>query len=365
MRREELPGLTGIRFYAALTVFVTHIVEKIPGGELLPGANVFLGAGSVAVSFFFVLSGFILTYNYHDSFSETCSLSSCKRFVWDRLAKIFPVHMLMLLAVIPISVLSPNHPLDWRAFPFHLTLVQCWWPSASPRFFSYYNTPSWSISCELLFYVLTPVTIFAIWNKSHHRLLWALILVYGGGLGWVLAHSESAYEQLHFMNWFAPSRFLEFLAGIYLGKVFLCTRERTPQIVSIIMQGLGIALIVAGAILKHYALWPLKGGLLIIPGAALLVIGLAHGHGPFVSHLSRSILKRLGIASFSFYLIHDPIVRAMRGVWLYLGWDAHSWVQIVIVAVPLFLLAQAVAWVACYHFEIPVQRRLRSLIHSF
>lgn len=93
MHKTELPGLTGIRFYAATVVFLTHAVEKIPGADTLHYANVFLDAGAIAVSFFFVLSGFVLTYNYEADFRDGVSLPSYTQFVRHRLAKIYPAHI--------------------------------------------------------------------------------------------------------------------------------------------------------------------------------------------------------------------------------------------------------------------------------
>ena len=60
MRKPELPGLTGIRFYGALFVYLSHVVI-LPGMGSLAGSTLVFNVGVVAVSFFFVLSGFILT----------------------------------------------------------------------------------------------------------------------------------------------------------------------------------------------------------------------------------------------------------------------------------------------------------------
>src|SRR5881296_2777873 len=87
MRKVELSGLTGIRFYAALPVYLAH-VTVIPGMEALSGGSVFFNLGVGSVSLFFVLSGFILTYNYADVFRDGVSAAGYKRFVWDRLTKI-------------------------------------------------------------------------------------------------------------------------------------------------------------------------------------------------------------------------------------------------------------------------------------
>src|SRR5216110_3461973 len=121
--RRELLGLTGIRFYAALLVYLYHVVLTIPGMDAVGDRTLFFGAAEVGVSFFFLLSGFILTYNYADVFRDGISVAGYKRFVWDRLTKIYPVHFLALLIALPISILSPNLPLDWRAVGFHLLLL--------------------------------------------------------------------------------------------------------------------------------------------------------------------------------------------------------------------------------------------------
>ena len=63
-RRPSLPGLTSLRFFAAGAVLLAHLESG--GVPLLPyGAGA--GAGYEAVTFFFVLSGFILAYVYCES----------------------------------------------------------------------------------------------------------------------------------------------------------------------------------------------------------------------------------------------------------------------------------------------------------
>ena len=124
MRKSELTALTGIRFYAALFVFLSH-VPVIPGMEALSEQHLVFNAGVVGVSFFFVLSGFILTYNYAEAFRDGVSAIAYKRFVWDRLTKIYPVHVAALLLILPVAIFSPNLPLDWRAVPVHALMLQC------------------------------------------------------------------------------------------------------------------------------------------------------------------------------------------------------------------------------------------------
>lgn len=92
-----LRSLTTFRFIAALMVFLFH-------------QNLFSGyqLGSAGVSFFFILSGFILTYNYQDKLGEH-SGNTIRAFYVARLARIYPVHLLTFLISFPLVVLT-FHP---------------------------------------------------------------------------------------------------------------------------------------------------------------------------------------------------------------------------------------------------------------
>ncbi len=361
MRKGELSSLTGIRFYAALLVYVYHVVLTIPGVNALSVSSLFSNAADVGVSFFFILSGFILTYNYADVFRDGISAASYTRFVWDRLTKIYPVHVLTLLLVLPIATFSPHLPLDWRAVPFHLLLLQCFWPSSTPAFSGYLNVPSWSISCEWFFYLLAPVVMFFALRICRRWVPVGMAMGYACGLGLLLWHGQSDEARLYFVSRFAPSRFVDFLAGVLLARVFLTSGQKLAG-VSGLAQATGIGLIIAGAMYRPYAAWPLWGGLLYLPGAVLLILGLAYGRGFFVAHLNRPGLKRLGMASFSLYLIHVPVLRAVRGVCLHLGWEVRSWPAFGAVVIAMFMVVQTAALLICYGYELPLQKRLRSLL---
>ncbi len=360
MRKGELSSLTGIRFYAALLVYVYHVVLTIPGVNALSVSSLFSNAADVGVSFFFILSGFILTYNYADVFRDGISAASYTRFVWDRLTKIYPVHVLTLLLVLPIAIFSPHLPLDWRAVPFHLLLLQCFWPSSTPAFSGYLNVPSWSISCEWFFYLLAPVVMFFALGNRRRWVPVGMAMGYACGLGLLLWHGQSDEARFYFVSWFAPSRFVDFLAGVLLARVFLTSSGQKLAGVSGLAQATGIGLLIAGAMSRPYVPWPLWGGLLYVPGSILLVLGLAHDRGFFVAHLSRPWLNLLGRATFSLYLIHTPLLRAVRGLCLYLGWEVRSWPVFGAVVIAMFMVVQTAALLVYSGYEIPLQQRLRS-----
>src|SRR5262245_8110265 len=284
MRKPELPALTGIRFYAALLVFLSH-VPLIPGMDQMTEHHLVFNAGVVGVSFFFVLSGFILTYNYSDVFSQRLGLDDYRKFVWDRLTKIYPVHLAITLPMIPLQLLSPNLPLDWRAVPVHLVLAQCFWPSPSPPFYKYLNVPSWSISCEWFFYLCAPFLLYAFSARYLRLTLAALLAVYAGVLGWLMS-GGAELSQLFYVSWFAPSRLPEFLVGVVLARFFASSRFRAGHRLAATLQLVGLALIFLGALYRKQAPWPFWGGLLYVPGSAALIYGLAQNRGWLAAHLA-------------------------------------------------------------------------------
>src|SRR5207249_3735398 len=147
MARVKLNALTGLRFVAAAMIVVHHS----RGFFQIPLPHYALDHG---VSFFFVLSGFIIAYAYpkldnkHDVFD----------FYVARIARIWPAHFATLLLVLPLLQTPINLTFVANAF-----LLHSWVPS-KPWYFSY-NHPSWSISTELFFYAVFPILIFQ-WNRS-------------------------------------------------------------------------------------------------------------------------------------------------------------------------------------------------------
>src|SRR5262249_9993545 len=154
---------------------------------------------------------------------------------------------------------------DWRALPFHLFLLQCLWPLPSPRFYYYLNVPSWSISCEFFFYLLAPLTIFLV-TEGRRRWLPALLMGgYACVLGAVLSTGAADSTRLYLVSWFAPSRFVEFLVGVFIAHFYLTGSNQKLRSIASYLQVTGLALIICGALYRPDAPWPLWGGLLYTP----------------------------------------------------------------------------------------------------
>jgi peptidoglycan/LPS O-acetylase OafA/YrhL len=147
-RNSLIRPLTSLRFFAALLVLAHHYFGFM--------------AGFSGVTFFYVLSGYILTVNYAD---RVGSWREVKLFWWKRFARIYPTHLLVLAAAIPFgSSLS--------VLPINLLLLHSWVPVQSV-FFSF-NGPSWSISNEAAFYGVFPWLVLLATPRR--------LLVWGAGL---------------------------------------------------------------------------------------------------------------------------------------------------------------------------------------
>lgn len=158
-RRREIDSLTAVRGFAASWVVLYHfwpwLVILFPAlGYLSAVAEM----GFLAVPFFFILSGFILSYNYASLFNSL-RREAYLQFLAKRLIRIYPVHAFTLLIVLAMVLVSRGvgWELDWSGYTLetfieNCFLVQTW----VPDFYLNWNYPSWSISSEWFAYIWFP-----------------------------------------------------------------------------------------------------------------------------------------------------------------------------------------------------------------
>lgn len=148
---RHLDALTGLRIYAALFVVLFHIsLHRFftdNDGIVATGQFILSNAGWFGVTFFFSLSGFVLTWSAR-------SQDSPLAFVWRRVAKVAPNHFVTFFVALFVAGLGPSDP--WEALA-NLLLAHAWVPRDT-AFFSI-NHPSWSLSAEMFFYAVFPYVI--------------------------------------------------------------------------------------------------------------------------------------------------------------------------------------------------------------
>jgi peptidoglycan/LPS O-acetylase OafA/YrhL len=321
---DRLDALTSWRFVAAAMIVVGH-------GHALFGSfglatTVPLEQG---VSFFFVLSGFILSYNY-----PRLDGHGARAHFWAaRFARIWPLHIVMLAAWLVLA-----YEFDRAAFfpglegmlrlAANMLLLQSWVPVEG--WTTSFNAVSWSLSAEVFFYAAFPWLI-AYWPRHWHRLLFAQVAIVA--LFIVLATLMAKPGAARYVGitsagliYFNPLvRVLEFSAGI--GAASIVRRISTRRLDFSAGQWLFLELaVIAMCAVGLLAVSPAPGiwGVLGEAGAfyffkqglawmfAVVIAVFAVSRGPCQYVLSRRPLIFLGEISFALYMCHALILRYLE-----------------------------------------------------
>ncbi|MER6049809.1 acyltransferase [Streptomyces sp. NPDC001793] len=310
-RVVRLPSLTGLRWFAALAVFACHIAQQQFFADQQVGTALLhiTTLGSIAVSVFFLLSGFVLAWSARDKDSVTT-------FWRRRFAKIYPLHLVTFLiaGVIIFSLAEPTLPGGsvWDGLVPDLLLVQSWLPE--PTIIAGFNTPSWSLSCEFAFYLTFPLWYRLVRKIPVRRLWWcaagiaAAVICVPFVTSQFPASAETApgmpLNELWFACWLPPVRMLEFVLGIVMALILRTGVWRGPGVVS-------SALLLAAAYGVTQVVPPMFtiAACSIVP-AALLITALANADVQGLrTGLRSAVLVRLGEWSFAFYLVHFMVIR--------------------------------------------------------
>jgi peptidoglycan/LPS O-acetylase OafA/YrhL len=347
-RAEDLKPLTSLRFIAAAMIVLMHcslyytwpwlktpLLAKVP---LLHG-----------VSFFFVLSGFILTHVYGPQNMPY------RRFLWLRFARLWPVHAVCLI-VIPFVVPAGSVTFDgpgmfskWVTLAANVTLTHALAPYLSYVFS--WNSVSWSISTAMFFYAVFPFLLGGLTRFWPHYLIGSVAVI-GGFVG--LAHwfhlaplsqdvNAITIMSLDYAN--PLFRLFEFCLGM---ASYLAWRNRPAW-----LDKPAIATAAECAVLAILAVW-FMGGFRTFRGAvagdgtvdrwleiagscwafALTIVVMAKGNGVIGRILSLRLSVWLGEISFAVYMVHQILMKALS---VAPGWHAE-WIVL-----PAVVLAAAIA----------------------
>jgi peptidoglycan/LPS O-acetylase OafA/YrhL len=277
----------------------------------------FVGAGYVGVSFFFMLSGFILTYSHAREYE--LGRESKARFYFARFARIYPIY---LVSMIVAALLYPGTFTVLRhalVFMVDLLMLQSW----SVRTVLFFNIPSWTLSCEMFFYAVFPFLLLRIRPRSRKA------AICGVGALWILALLPAVLSLHHEFGWnwtlWGPEQpgtsglmirrnplfaLPEFVAGMLIGWMRLEYPPRARTASWLVVVG------TVGAIVPLLFAQRLSDSLLhnglLIPAFGALILGLAIDT-PISRALSVSPLVLLGEASYAFYLMHYMFNRWVIG----------------------------------------------------
>ena len=266
MRSGEIKALTGLRIFAALWVVLFHFRPLLHDAapDFASALAPVLNAGAQGVDLFFILSGFVLTWNYLDAMGPTWSLRSTVRFLWLRLARVWPVYLvtLHLAALWVVFTFYVGHipTEDTSAFNAvsyvrQLFMVQLWF---QPFFDgSSWDGPAWSISAEWLAYLLFGVLIMVIFRLAQvTRARGLMLLALAASLPPVLLLLISGH---FYTPWsWLPRILMQFTAG---ALACAAVRRLHPTHQTRVLAGVAAVGIVAAAVALLYVLdaHPLHG----------------------------------------------------------------------------------------------------------
>lgn len=293
----RLDALTGLRCYAALMVVFFHISLNrffMPETPAVEQAQYLLSnAGWLGVTFFFVLSGFVLTWSQRPGDMPL-------DFLWRRLAKIGPNHVVTFCLAFAVAGLAGAEP--WEALS-NLLLLHAWVPRDT-AFFSI-NHPSWSLSAELFFYACFPLLIGPLTRIKTQNLLPLALLLLIAILGMPLLattlqetatfgenHAQSplygvSIPQVWAVYALPPVRLLEFVLGM------ISARMVRNQVLPQIPLGWGLLAIPAGyaASFMVPVLWQMSA-IYVVPVLLLIVAAAQCARPPRSAGVSAGCTSR-------------------------------------------------------------------------
>ena len=350
--RDRLPSLTGLRFWAALLVVLYHLSRQV--GEI-PGLSPAVWYGRSGVTFFFVLSGFVLAWTY-DGVAVPA-----KVFLWRRFARIWPLMVVTGAASVAVWVWL-GKAVSTKAVIANLFLVHAWIPQT--EFFKGANPAAWSLSDEAWFYLVFPLLMMlpALHSARGRRWIWALTCV-GVVLVWMSgALVTDASTRVWLVDYLPLTRMLQFVLGVAAGLAM--ARGWRPPV--------GLWTAVALVVAWHLALIPWSwfaadglwygplhaSQLLATPIFALLVAAAARADlDGRRTGLAGRWSVRLGHWSFAWYLIHEIVIRT----WLGLHGRPEGLLDTALVWLLVIVVSQALAGCAYQWVEHPLERRLRAV----
>lgn len=328
----NLGALTSLRFFAAFSVLLYHVPYVLPAAST---QQLFPAGGSLGVSFFFVLSGFILAYAHRAE-----QPLGVGRFYAKRFARIYPMHLLTFVVLTVVFFHGWGNSITDRVNSgvANVTLLQAWF--IGDVYHLGYNAVSWSLSVEAFFYAMFPLLrrpkVAAAWIGGHSIVLGMLPL-----------HGVAVDPSFAYFNPLA--RTLEFCMGILTFAIVSQNNRR------FFMGDTATALALALAATTSLTYTQLPVGLQFawtgLGFAAVIAVFSVPGGGMLPRILSVRPLTLLGEASFALYMIHHMLFRILQDA---MGGGLHGW--------PLLATATAIVLVCSIILHLAFEQPARDYI---
>lgn len=355
-RPKRLNALTGLRCFAALNIILFHFSNPQWFGPF----SVVVNAGYASVSFFILLSGFVLAYNYAGK-ARDGKLEKV-RFWEARFTRLYPIYLLSLLLawqMVPVERGSHTNGMFWTGMALTPMLLQGWIPEIA----TFLNTPAWTMSAESFFYFLFPW--MARWKRPRRvstHLAWMggvwLLGLIPGTLYIIFNPDGIAHpDRFSWGPWLQALKYtpLPHLASFVFG-VMLAGLDEVIARASRLRLALGIfgfgAMFTLLTQANHVPYALMHDGLMM-PLFGCMILGLA-GTNPLAAVFGAAPLVFVGEASYCMYLLHFNLWQIIHHShvldFLHVA-QFDPWIS--------YALLVALALCALHFVEKPAQKKLR------
>jgi peptidoglycan/LPS O-acetylase OafA/YrhL len=317
--QRKFTALNGLRIFAAFAVVCFHYGTLAASFPALPHfAQNLIENGTIALPFFYVLSGFVLTHAYS---SRGPAPIQKRGFYYARIVRLFPAYVAGFVLFLPIAVEKYlRHPAAHfdgvhtyvLGGLLSLFALQAWTPLSQA-----WNGPGWSLSVEAFFYLIFPLVLPTIVKMRPTRLAILLGFLWFSMISLTIAHEHnmvppevwSRYIMYQPLFW-APT-FLLGMATYRLATQWSLVPDQIATVISV--TSLAALLVLAGLLTPR-----IGGDFLVNGGSAPLIalIVLAYSHPRCLSSrlLGGAPLEFLGAASYVIYILQAPLWHIFRAV---------------------------------------------------
>jgi peptidoglycan/LPS O-acetylase OafA/YrhL len=362
---HEIRPLVGVRGIATVWVVLFHLNPLLY--RLLPrtrAAEDFLNSAMMMVDFFFILSGFIITYRYLDQLSSP-SRQRVGRYLALRFARIWPVHAVVLLAFVAYHQWSVSNlgyglesdNVDLRNVFLNLVMWQQL-PPGTPI-----NLPSWSLAPEVGAYFAFPILAILLIRIRSWRFAFvaaSVVLAVGAIRLWFLYESLGpSGGSYYWVPWLRIATC--FTVGCLLNvgwRLLPEDRRRGPGWDVLAFAGMAGVLVTVAIVERGEEF---RVPMATYPFLALAVLGCAGATGIVARVLGSRVMEWSGRISYSVYLTHFPVIVIANSYLLRHGALGQSRVERALLILGVLVAVLAVG-VATYHLvEEPSRKVLRRL----
>lgn len=320
--RNDLHGLTIFRFVTAFYVFLFHCNLRYQADISAWGRSA-IENGAIGMSFFFVLSGFVMAWASRNGIKE--------HYYRSRIARIVPAYLVMGIITLPfLAEYDFTHTTTYLLL--FITTTQSWFPGS----FSQWNFGgSWSVSTEMFFYVVFPFVLPLVQKKPIAVLIIAILIS-----SLIIPISMILTNSPAFPHYYVSPihRLPEFISGVALGCIFAQGLRIKKLQISLLVFAITLLLFLSPINNNGW----MQNNYVTLPATCILIYCLAS------ASISKNILTMpliyLGKISYSFYLMQLPIM-----IYITKYHDTLS-------SLPTWLIWSILAAInlamasACYHF---------------